>query len=229
MSKYLLHYVGSKLYSEKVFIEEAKRLGVNRCLPLRQLKSIKFGDKILLATYVPKAIKQEQILLGESQEAQTFDKRKNKRDGTAKVFGYFTVSCINLHAPDSFKIALTSQLNIVETKDNNALFIRQCGTYILGMSHIITNSLNEVVSKIERLMLERNEKVKVFVSGEFTELNAEISPINFSRTVIAVEVVEQIPFKDVLNVIGYIYNYEKRLYIKKYEKRGRPRKEKKQC
>lgn len=222
--RYLLHYIGERIYTVESFIAEAKKLGVNRCLPLKLIKSIKFGDKILLATFEPKKIITSQQLSfeGFEEEQEKIDGRKNKKDGTAKVFGYFTVSGLNLRASDAFKEALTAQLDVVESKDNNALYQRGCGSYLLGASYIITNTIEEVVSKIETLMLERKENVKVFITGAFTELTAEISPINISRTVIAVDILEDIPFEDVINVIGYIYNYEKRLYIKKYDKPGRP-------
>lgn len=222
--KYLLNFIGERIYTVESFIAEAKKLGVNRGMPLKQIKTMKFGDKILLATFDQKLGQTEQQLSFEGFEAEQkkFDGRKNKKDGTAKVFGYFTVSGLNLRASDAFKEELTKQLDVVESKDNNALYQRGCGSYLLGTSYIITNTLEEVVSKIEKLMLERNESVKVFITGAFTELNAEISPINYSRSVIAVDIVEEIPFEEVINVIGYIYNYEKRLYIKKYDKPGRP-------
>ena len=81
--KYKLHYVGSKLYPKEVFIKEAQKLGVNRCLPTKIIKKLKWGDRILLGTYVPKEI---QTFI-ENKTLQTMkekiDGRKNKRDGTA--------------------------------------------------------------------------------------------------------------------------------------------------
>ena len=67
---YKLHYIGSRLYPEKVFITEVKRLGVNRCLPIRLVKNLKWGEKILLATFKPKVI--EEPLPEYSFNAKTF-------------------------------------------------------------------------------------------------------------------------------------------------------------
>lgn len=52
--KYQLHYVSSGktgIYGKAIFINEANQIGVNRSLPYFLIKKLKWGDKILLATF----------------------------------------------------------------------------------------------------------------------------------------------------------------------------------
>lgn len=242
--KHYLHYVGSKLYPKEVFIREAKELGVNRCLPLRMIKKLKWGDRILLATFIPNEITycdceehKEEIIQGNIclkckkfilVGGQKIDGRKNKKDGKAVIFGYFDIRGLNINASNEFKTALTSQLNVIESRESNLSVKRQCGSYTIGTSHIITNSIEDIIQKAEYLSEAMNEKVKFFVSGQFYPLETTIEPINFTRTLIEVEITEELTAEDVTEkkVIGMIKDYNKRTYIKKYAKRGRPKKEK---
>lgn len=260
--KYYLHYVGSQLYPQDVFIKEAKEIGVNRSLPLRLIKKLKWQDMILLGSFVPNPsyvpneicpkcqtvledIEIENLEIDLEKKGMVYgcptcqvevpkdkaiteklDKRKNKKGGTANVFGYFQVNGINIQASDEFKHVLMSQLDIVSTNDNQTKVQRQCGHYTIGTSNVIKNSIEDIVDKAFTLSSEKGEKVKFFISGQFSELKASIHPVNFSRSIVEVDIDDTLlPEEATLNV-NFIYDYDKRRYIKKYAKRGRPRKEK---
>lgn len=235
--KYNLHYVGSKLYPKEIFIAEAEKCGVNRCLPLRIIKGLKWRDKILLATFNAKEIELtcdnckkcgETTCGNDTENLSCFelgkvDGRKNKKDGTAQVFGYFTISGLNLTATEEFKRILTSQLDIVRSTNCNWKVQRQCGNYTLASSHIINNSIEEVIEKVEKLAKERQEKIKFFIAGEFYPLNITLNPINFSRTLIPIEL--EVALTGRFNncpqgEVGFIFDYNKRAYIKKKDKQN---------
>ena len=225
--KYYLHYVGSKLYPKEIFIKEAEAVGVNRCLPLRMIKKLSWGDRILLGIFIPKEIEitYHTNLQGEQEKDQ--DLRKNKTGGRAEIFGYFDIRGLNIIASDEFKKTLTSQLNVIESKEINQRIQRQCGSYTVGTSHIVTNSIKEIIEKAIKLSDERQEKVKFFVAGKFYTYKSHVEPINFTRTIIEIQDVNELPTeKSEEKTIGEIKDYNKRAYIKKQEKRGRPRKEK---
>jgi len=253
--KYYLHYVGSKLYPKEIFIKEAEQVGVNRCIPMKMIKKLKWGDTLLLGSFVPnpsfvpdelcpncKTILRHIVIEGEDvygcptcqvevprEKAikDKFDGRKNKTHGKAEVFGYFQVSGLNIKASDEYKTILINQLNIVSTKELNTKVQRRCGSYTIGTSNIVTNSIEDIINKALELSKQRNEKVKFFVAGQFKTLNLSLKPVNFSRSIVEVKTEEKINAQDLgeLNV-SFIYDYNKRSYIKKYAKRGRPRKEK---
>jgi len=250
--KYFLHYVGGKLYPKEVFIKEAQTIGVNRCLPLRIVKHLKFGDKILLATFVPAERQEKELCPTCKTELEhininnenvfgcpkcnkevkrinaikdIIDGRKNKKDGTAEIFGYFTISGLNIKASDLFKQVLISKLDIVAINEVNQVVQRQCGNYKIGNSYTIKNSLEDISTKIETLIKETKEEVKVFISGTFKPLTVTLTPVNFSRTVVTVTIDTALKLDIVNNqTVNMILDYNKRAYIKKYEKRGRPRK-----
>ncbi len=241
--KYYLHYVGGKLYPKEVFIKEAERIGVNRCIPMKMIKNLKWGDKILLGTFNPGEQKKncdyckkcgETICGNDTEYLSCFegklDGRKNRSGGRAEIFGYFIITGLNLNASDEFKKALAGRLEIVETKNNNTRIQRQCGSYILGNSYVVKDSISDIIKKAEQLKIERKEETaKFFISGLFRNLSLVIEPINFTRTLIPVELETELALEDLnfLKEVGLIYDYNKRAYIKKYAKRGRPKKEKK--
>jgi len=228
MTKYYLHFVGSKLYPKEVFIKEAEKFGVNRCIPLRMIKKLKWGDRILLAIFTPKEIELTYHTDLQGKKVKDQDLRGNKQGGKAEVFGYFVITGLNLNASDEFKKELTGQLDIIETKEQNIKIQRQCGSYSLGNSYIVKDSIEDIIKKAEILSETRQEKVKFFVAGYFKSLTLTIEPINFTRTIIPVEIEMELALEDLnfLKEVGLIYNYEKRSYIKKGTKRGRPKKEK---
>jgi hypothetical protein len=224
--KYYLHYVGGKLYPKETFIKEAEQFGVNRCIPMRMIKKLKWGDKILLGIFSPKELTP---IMAQS----VFDGRKNKTGGRAEVFGYFIITGLNINASQEFKTTLIGQLDIVESKEQNLKIQRQCGSYVLGTSYVVKDCIEDIIKKAEQLQKDFHdfgiEKVKFFLAGYFKPLTLTIEPINFTRTLIPVEIETELELGDLnfLKEVGLIYDYDKRSYIKKQEKRGRPRKEKK--
>lgn len=256
--KYYLHYVGSRLYPKETFIKEAQEIGVNRCLPLRLLKKVKWGDHILLGTYIPKPIVTEVMACPTCKtEIQTFpfekedktyidvvgcptcnkpiaetdavkikrDGRKNKKEGTADVFGYFEVRGLNITASDTLKQQLFASLNIVKTTAPNTKIQRQCGSYVIAQSYVVTDTIEDIVEKAETLAFQAKENIKIFIGGNFVPLNLTISPVNFSRTIVTVDINQETCSTDGETIVNSILDYEKRQYIKTYAKRGRPRKE----
>jgi hypothetical protein len=151
---------------------------------------------------------------------EKIDKRKNKKGGTAKVFGYFIISGLNMTASEEFKQNLTSQLEIVETNNNRIQYNRRCGNYTIGISHIIKNSLEDIIEKAKNLSKQMNEKVKFFVAGYFYPLSLDLTPINFSRTLISVNIETELNTvnNSYNKEVGFIYDYNKRAYIKKKER-----------
>jgi len=214
--KIRLHYVNSKrLYGAEAFEKEARALGVNRCLPLGFIKHIKWGENILLATFEPKVL------------AEGRDGRGNKRGGTAHVFGYFTVSGLSYIASAEFREAFTSLLCVTGSSERNETIQRQCGSYMIGRSCIISDNIEDVICKAQNLAEERGEKVKFFVSGAFTPTVLTITPASFSRALITVEtnIEPENITADIIKLVNKLENYSKRTYIKTQAKAGRPRKE----
>lgn len=265
--KYYLHYIGSKLYPKDVFIKEAEVIGVNRCLPMRMIKKLTWGDEIFLATFEPKEKEitykivstnekdddgtflywsnengwvdkesadnftiEEQKTLNlptfSKWELQEHDGRKNKTDGTARVFGYFIITGLNIKASEEFKAQLIAKLNVTESNMLNTKVVRRCGSYVIGVSNVITNSIKEVIERAELLAEQTGEKIKFFVAGRFKPIDFIVEHINFSRTLIQIEA-PGLPESEIEKAtVSHIIDYNKRTYIKKYAKRGRPRKEK---
>jgi len=234
--RYQLHFIGNKLYQKDIFIAEAKQVGINRCLPFNLILHRTWGEKILLGIYTANSnYKEEQVKILNEKAIKAgknkiytpdeIDGRKNRTQGTAEVFGYFIVSGINIQASNDFKQALMAQLDIVQTTEVNNTIQRQCGSYIIGTSSIVKNTIEDITRKTEQLSLERKEKIKLFIAGEFRELNLTLTPINYSRTLISTDITE-IPEEKLLNTnkVSFIYDYKKRTYLTKYATRGRPRK-----
>ena len=119
------------------------------------------------------------------------------------------------------------QLDIVTSSEPNLKVNRRCGGYTIGTSYIVRDSIKDIIEKAEQLnKTEMNEQIKFFVAGQFNPLNLTLTPINFSRTLIEVninEIKNEFETKGFPNRMNYIYDYSKRSYIKKYTKRGRPR------
>jgi hypothetical protein len=256
MNKYYLHFIGSKLYPKQTFINEANEFGVNRCLPLYMINKLKWGDHILIGRYIPKVIESKELelcpicrteLIHFTLETidvfgcptcqkevthtdsikEKYDGRKNKSGGEAEVFGYFVIQGLNITASDEFKKKVMAKLDVYETLAQAQVVKRQCGSYTIGVSHLINNTIEDIIGKIKETLIEKLEHIKVFVSGKFYELPASINiqPVNFSRTLTEISVKDKLTSPELKDkVIGMIENYDKRSYIKTYEKRGRPRK-----
>lgn len=163
-TKYKLHFVGKNYYSQQSFISESKRFGVNRALPFAFLKSLSFGDQILLANYLPfpkptRTIKQiKSDVLSNPNVSKTkivddviLNQLNKEKSGQAEVFGYFTLTGISHNLPLELSLQLHDKLDIVHVDSNQTKVTRACGSYTIGSVSVIRDSLEDLVKKIEEL------------------------------------------------------------------------------
>lgn len=261
--KYYLHYVASGksgIYGKDVFINEAKKIGVNRSLPYFLIKKLKWGDKILLATFEScnagkhayKIVNHNEIddetfkslywnnkdgwideesadifyseglpkfNLPIGGEWVCFDRTNAKfKGGVASVFGYFVISGLNITASNELKRRLFSQLDITKSYEGCGKVQRSCGSYVITASHIVNNSLADIIEKAQTLAKEMNEKVKYFIAGNFYEVQTIIEDVNFSRSLVEVDFGEVGEITDFGNYVGFIQDYNKKTYIPKKER-----------
>lgn len=245
--KYYLHYVASGksgIYGKDVFKNEAKLIGVNRSLPYFIIDKLKWGDKILLANFESRHIGEKESEIckecsgtGNSdylkedgeQTHQTCEKCKGIgkveisqkfQDGIAKVFGYFVIDGINITASNELKERLHKDLDIIRTDSKPLMIKRSCGSYVLECSNYVTNSMEDIVSKAHKLSIGMKEKVKYFVTGKFYELDTIIEGINFSRTVVTVDIpnIKDDEEFEFISSVGFIKDYNKRSYVPKSER-----------
>ena len=203
--RYYLHYTGSNLYPEKEFVKEAKKYGVNRCLPLRIIKNIKWGERILLGTY--------------QKKVEGIDRGDKLIGGTANVFGYFVVDSINIVASEHYKEQLALSFKEGTTVDHPMEQVyRRCGQYIVQKRYYIMETIEEVVGRIKTISETMKAPVKVFVAGKFYDYERTITPISFSRSVVRVEGDMNLGNESGLVHIGFLGEYNKRSYLTKKAK-----------
>ncbi len=83
-----LHFVGTRLYTDTKFEEEAGRIGVARALPAFALRNLAYGEVIVLATFKPNP----RVVEDEPQDPIPFLKTTYPRIGSADAWGYFVVN-----------------------------------------------------------------------------------------------------------------------------------------
>jgi len=223
--KYYLHYIASGksgIYGKDVFVKEAKQIGVNRSLPHFIIKKLKWGDKILLATFEGCHVgQQEQICDCEIQPCELHKKSMKFQDGIAHVFGYFIIEGLNITASNELKQKLYSQLDIVESINQPIQYKRSCGNYVIASSHRVMNSLADIIEKAQVLAKEMNEKVKYFIAGNFYQFGDEdiivdnilINGVNFSRSLVEIDFDKIENLTDFGNYVGFIQDYNKKTYV----------------
>jgi hypothetical protein len=209
--KYFVHFIGKGLYSKEEFVEESKKLGINRALPNFAIKGMKWGTPILCAQYEP-PIKQwidfTETILTESK---------------GRVFGYFQIRGLNFECEnkEEFVKRLISQLDVTETFNDSKTVTRKCGSYVVGNTTYVTNELDEIIEKSEALAKEMNIKVKYFAGGSFKPLeDITLSPMRFSRVGTLIEIDEELKLEEENNKVAFIGNYEQKKYYTKEEKEG---------
>jgi hypothetical protein len=187
-----IHYINNGkggIYGKTVFVEEAKRLGVNRAFPIFIAKKIKFGDRIYTAIYEkdPKKPNKERWL-----------------DGTANVFGYFVVSSLNIVGNVQ---PVYTALGITPQSSGPTKIQRSCGSYSIAHVAQTQESMDKIIAEIEKQKLP----CKIFLGGNFYDYETIINPINFSRSVVYAE------FDDITQVINDCVNELKELtnYVKR--------------
>lgn len=130
--QYPIHFVGKDYYTQTSFSREATVKGVQRAVSFGNLKGLKFGDRILLANFIPSAKPDE----------------RKKKIGSAQIFGYFTLTGISHTLPPEYKEALLEKLDVIQNNTEAKSTLRACGSYICGGNATITNTLAEVLTAI---------------------------------------------------------------------------------
>ena len=180
MEKIPIHYIGQRVYSISSFINEASKYGVSRALPKGIVKGFKAGDRILLAVW----------------------KRgggKDRKSGTAVVFGYMVVEGINV---DSGVADIVKKgLNVVSYSSGGFMVERGCGSYRVTSTMTVSNSIGEIVDKVTEVEREKGVKIKVFLEGRFVPFEQffEVADVPFSRSIVYVDV-GKVP-KDVVDKV----------------------------
>ncbi len=131
-----LTFVGSSYYTQESYEREAQRLGVSRAVSFGVLKTLKFGEPILLASYI----------------GDPSSKDKTKKVGSAEVFGYFTFNGISHNLPTEYKEALLEKLTIISLNSNKQAITRACGNYVAESSATIKENLEQLLTKIEETL-----------------------------------------------------------------------------
>jgi len=131
-----LHFIGNSFYSRKSFEREAKTNNIQRALPYTHIKSLSFGETILLGTFIPKD--------------KQFDGKSS-----VEVFGVLTLTGItHTQFPEEVNRKLREHLNImtIENSSNN-LITRACGSYEIENTAIIDNTLQELCEQIDNALI----------------------------------------------------------------------------
>ena len=197
MPEFWLHYIGKHIYPIDRFEREARRLGVQRAVPFYMIKRFRWGDRILLAQHV---------------------------DGSAEVFGYFTVEAIVNSLPENAKKLLAEKLKIISISSGPKYERRFCGGYTIGSTLVIADSIEQFFEKAKKACKEAGvdpNKVKWFLRGKYKRLRNSIllKPAKFTRSYIKVKIEGLHLDSEVLErgALIWIYNYRKRKYFKKGE------------
>lgn len=243
MTVYNMHYVGKGLYTRVQFEAEAKTAGVARALPARVVRILKWGDRILLAQWVPDMAAQrasmtfQQTLDGShSTRGMTFT-----RFGDAEIFGSFRVTGLNMTVLDSnltkgnrlaeadAKARLAGRLSVVGVDTSSSNVHRRCGSYTVGMTYYVTDTIEQILDKAAVIEEKLNIKFKWFVAGVYEPLSGQVtlSPARFTRGIVRVEV-ENFPesaaktqitgkFTDDpgTHAINFVLDYSKRTYVRR--------------
>jgi len=197
----LVHYVGVNLYKIRDFIREASKHGVSRALPLNIVKKLKWGDRIFLAQY-------------------------DSKGKMARIFGYFTVDGLRYFTEDGnqeFSKAVRERLDVREYTFVNKDVFRICGNYTISFVCYVGNSVEEIATILEELSKEFNTKVKVFVEGELTLIVPVEVPAKFTRSVIKLDIPDEIEEIrtlrfDMERYLAETKDYRQRKYLTKKDK-----------
>jgi len=194
---YYLHFIGRHLYGKEAFIQEARKFGVRRILPENIVKNLRWGDPILLAVY---------------------DKERKE----AEVFGYFTVDKISpvFENPEAEK-ELLSKLKVVKVSRGGAgmRINRRCGSYILGSTYYVANTVEEIVDSAKKIKEERGVKVKWFIEGHLKLFKKPFRvKTAFTRSAAKIELekpIYEIESEEVAPKVQTVKEYRQRRYLPK--------------
>jgi len=138
-----LHYIGKEMYNIDVFEREAQRHGVQRAVSFSQLKTLKFGIPVLLASYIKP--------IPTTNTEQISKKGISSVLPSAEVFGYFTLDGISHNLPKDLSQLLQSKLSIIKTEESPFSVSRACGSYSVGSITYIKEDLSTLLKKIQEL------------------------------------------------------------------------------
>jgi len=166
----LLHYIGKRYYSVRTFTKEGLQHGVSRALPPNVIKTLNWDDKVYTAFY-----------------------EKDEKGPYALVFGYFTITGLNVTNPLVTEEAKKDpRLKIVKVEVNGGSkngVTRGCGSYIIAGRTYIENSLPELVEIIQDAQKRLGVKSKIMVAGKFHPLEPfAIRGAPFTRGVVKAKV-----------------------------------------
>lgn len=228
MTTYSLHYVGQGLYTIAQFETEARKSGVARALPARVVRSLRWGDRILLARWMPDSAAQRASMTfqqtldgGRSTRGMTFT-----RYGDAQIFGSFRAIGLNMRVEGGgeteveAKSLLASQLNVVGADMSPIGVRRRCGSYTIGATYYVTDTIEEILDKAAKIEKARGVRFKWFVTGVYESLGRPVTlcPARFSRGIVRVEVegFPETPAKETdSHTVGFVLDYSRRTYIRK--------------
>ncbi len=195
-STYFLHFIGKGLYSIEDFILESARYGVNRSLPANMLSRFSWGDKIFVAQ---------------------FD------SGSAKIFGYFTLSNINFQCDqqETFMTMLMDRIKTSELVPGPGRVVRHCGSYQMHTKLVVPDitkvPVKDLIAAAMNVAKELKTSLKVFAGGELDRIAEKtLSPIKFSRS--GTYVTLDVPIEQGILTqaeVGFIGDYHLRRYFLK--------------
>ena len=197
MTRYTLHYAGSRLYTPEKFEAEAGRIGIARALPAFAIKNLAWGDVILLATFQGRRDAEGHAVKDSSG--------KPDRWGKANAWGYFVLSGLNLDAPPEVRKSLMTALHVVRVERFPPIKVeRECGSYLIESAAYVRESLREIVEALEDIvtmkygiLLANRPKVRLFITATGMwplAPHVTIEPVPFTRTIVQVDLVDFNPF-----------------------------------
>lgn len=216
--EYHLHYIGHGprgVYTPARFVAEATKIGVNRSIPARWLRGMQWGESVLLGTWDGK------------KDREGHRKDPNDREGTASIFAYFILTGLNLSASKDCKKMILKNLHIVETVERETTRVeRACGSYEIGATSYVKETIAEIVAIGEEIAEKRGEKIKWFIGGPIRALKEYVTldPAKFTRTILNVST--QVSLTEGLDGDGevrtggvsFVFSYELRKYVRRADR-----------
>jgi len=203
-----LHYIGKYLYNKEQFEQEINKYGVSRSVSFRILPNFQFGSSVLLAYY-------------------------NTKMKLADCIGYFVITGLSHNLQKDVLFNVNKKLHIVNWSTDTTHVKRRCGSYSIGLTLTVTNTLKEIIDAIRETCQDQNynpEKFKYFLTGYYTAFPTPVilNSLKFFRGYkrLTFEVPNFPAFLQYIKqsyipertTVKWIYNYEKKRYVtKKYE------------